>query len=183
MSHANACRDASATIASGSYVSKGSLVGRGSTVDAGARLDRCIVGSECHIGRAAALQGSCLHSRVRVDDGCTVSAALLGEQTVLRSHAKVEVCLQVGRIASGMLIARLERPAISSPTSALLPWVLPGLQTGAVLAKHTVVDTAHCVSAGARVSLVQPRSKDEEADSEDDEEWGDAGAWWLAPGS
>lgn len=72
-------------------MSKGSLVGRDSTVDVGVRLDRCVVGSDCHIGRGAALQGSCLQSRVRVDDGCMVSAALLGEQAVLRSHAKVEV--------------------------------------------------------------------------------------------
>lgn len=181
---ANACRDASATIASGSYVSKGSLVGRGSTVDAGARLDRCVVGSECHIGRSAALQGSCLHSRVRVDDGCTVSAALLGEQTVLRSHAKVEVRLPaLGKpLLHCCLVCRcmLEGPQgvhssgrAHSTISSSLPL---GLQTGAVLGKHTVVDTAHCVPAGACVSLVQPRSKDEEADSEDDAEWGDAGA-------
>ena len=84
-------RDATAAVASGVHVSKGSLVGRGSTVDAGARLERSVVGSECHVGRGTALQGSCLHARVRVDDSCTVSAALLGEQVVVRSHAKVEV--------------------------------------------------------------------------------------------
>lgn len=97
------CRDASATVASGAYVSKGSLVGRSSTVDAGARLERCVVGSECHIGRGALLQGSCLHSRVRVDDNCTVSAALLAEQVVVRSHAKVEVRLLPAGQEGGLL--------------------------------------------------------------------------------
>ena len=84
-------RDASASVASGSTVTKGSLVGRGSTVEAGAQLDHCAVGRECHIGRGAVLQGSCLHARARVDDGCLVSSALLAEEVVVRRHAKLEV--------------------------------------------------------------------------------------------
>lgn len=82
--------DASASVAPGSTISKGSLVGRGSTVEAGARLDRCAVGGDCHIGRGAVLQSSCLHAHVRVDDGCQVASALLADHVVVRSHAKLE---------------------------------------------------------------------------------------------
>ncbi len=84
-------RDGTATIASGSVISKGSLVGRGSIVESGTRLERSIIGSDCHIGRCAFLQGSCLHGGVRVDDSCLVSSAVLGEQVVVRAHARVEV--------------------------------------------------------------------------------------------
>jgi ADP-glucose pyrophosphorylase len=72
-------------------VSKGSLIGCGSSVDTGARLERSIVGSGCHVGRGSVLQASCLHSQVRVDDGCRLSSAVLAEQSVVRSHARVEV--------------------------------------------------------------------------------------------
>lgn len=78
-------------MAPGSILSKGSLVGRGSTVEAGARLDRCAVGSDCHIGRGAVLQNSCLHAHVRIDDGCQAASALLADHVVVRSHAKLEV--------------------------------------------------------------------------------------------
>lgn len=87
------CRDASASVAPGSTLSKGSMVGRGSTIETGARLDRCAVGSDCHIGRGAVLQNSCLHAHVRVDDGCQVASALLADHVVVRSHAKLEVSL------------------------------------------------------------------------------------------
>lgn len=50
----------------------------------------------------------------------------------------------------------------------------PFLQTGALLGKHTVVDTAHCVPAGACVSLAQPCASSGGA-SEDETEWVDAG--------
>lgn len=78
-------------MASGSFVSKGSLVGRNSIVESGVRLERCIVSSECHIGRGTAMQGSCLHTGVRVDDNCCVSSSLLAEHVVVRNHARVEV--------------------------------------------------------------------------------------------
>lgn len=48
------------------------------------------------------------------------------------------------------------------------------LQTGALLARHTVVDTAQCVPAGVCVSLIRPCSPSC-ADSEDEMEWADAG--------
>lgn len=78
-------------MASGSVVSKGSLVGRSSIIDSGTRLERSIIGSDCHIGRSTFLQGSCLHGGVRVDDSCRVSSSVLGEQVVVRAHARVEV--------------------------------------------------------------------------------------------
>ena len=85
------CRDASAAVAPSSRVSKGSLVGRGSIIDAGARLERSIVGSYCQIGTRSFLQGSCVHAHVRVDDNCRLSFALLAQDTIVRSHALVEV--------------------------------------------------------------------------------------------
>ncbi|PSC74700.1 Translation initiation factor eIF-2B subunit epsilon [Micractinium conductrix] len=133
--------DGTAAVASGARLSKGSMVGRGSIVEAGACLERSIVGAECHIGRGVALQGSCLHSGVRVDDNCRVSSTVLAEQVVVRSHARVE--------------------------------------TGVILAKRVVVDTAHCVPAGMHVSLAQHRTGSSVA-SDDELEWQEADDAQLA---
>lgn len=172
------CRDASAAVASGSSISKGSLVGRGSTVAAGARLERSVVGSECRIGRGAALQGSCLHAHVRVDDSCMVSSALVGEQAVVRSHAKVEVsdCHLVAAACTLLDTHVALFCIVSLPLRSCSLLNTP--QTGALLGRSTVVDTAHCVPAGVRVSLMQRRASTD-AGSEDEVEWSDPGA----PGS
>ena len=114
-----ACRDASASVAPGSTISKGSLVGRGSTVEAGARLDRCAVGSDCHIGRGAVLQSSCLHAHVRADDGCRVASALLAEHVVVRSHAKLEVRLAAWCAPACRYRATVPKPHCCAPCLSL----------------------------------------------------------------
>lgn len=144
-------------------------------MDAGVRLDHCVVGTNCHIGRSATMQGSCLHAHVRVDEGCTVSAAVLAEQVVVRSHAKVEVRAVHARRCSTTSTAAWSGLALRTFLQApLVGCVL--LQTGAVLAKRTVVDTAHCVPAGARISLTQQRAA-AAGGSDEDMEWRDAGMW------
>ena len=61
------------------------------------------------------------------------------------------------------------------------------MQTGAVLARQTVIDTAHCVPAGARVSVI-PQREAAQAGSEDEAEWTESGlycaigiwaGWWA----
>lgn len=184
-------RDGTATMASGSVISKGSLVGRGSIVESGTRLERSIIGSDCHIGRCAFLQGSCLHGGVRVDDSCLVSSAVLGERVVVRAHARVEVrswwptwlrswgrsrydivCLLKATFQISFYsccgqacCARVDGLRLTSVAFAM--------QTGAVLATHTVVDTAHSVPAGIHVSLIQRKTCG--AGSDDEVEWREAG--------
>ena len=168
-----ACRDATASLASDCLVSKGCMVGAGSVVGSGTRLERCIIGSNCSIGRGSALQGSCLHSHVRVEDGVKLSMGLLADQVVVRSHAKIEV-----RKGSGvLLLAGWEFPAEVLSNACLVH-----SQSGTLLAKHTVIDSAHCVPAGSCVALAQQRGLDG-AGSEDEQEWKDGGEAGRNPAS
>lgn len=188
------CRDGTATVASGSVVSKGSLIGRGSIVESGTRLERSIIGINCHIGRGAFLQNGLLHSGVRVDDSCRVASAVLGEQVVVRAHARVEVrtrwalwrpkhtnlsivCLLVS-CHHVFPAGTVQRQAVVL-LGGLCDSFMCGLQVGAVLAKHTVVDTAHSVPAGTCVSLIQHNAGG--AGSDDEVEWGDKGAQQATP--
>lgn len=163
-------------MAPGSTISKGSLVGRGSTVEAGARLDRCAVGGDCHIGRGAVLQSSCLHAHVRVDDGCQVASALLADHVVVRSHAKLEV--RLGLQLGVHLLADTAQLCPShiavrhaSHCASLLPCCE---QAGVVLAKRVVIDTAHTVPAGTTVSLAQ-QSQGGSTGSDEETDWPGAG--------
>ena len=153
------------------------------------------MGAECHIGRGVALQGSCLHSGVRVDDNCRVSSTVLAEQVVVRSHARVEVSQLCGSLRTwggskeydgGIPVHLLpvcrpsHRPAHPATCRvSLATFRLAVAQTGVILAKRVVVDTAHCVPAGMHVSLAQHRTGSSVA-SDDELEWQEAGVLGTA---
>ncbi|KAL4854088.1 putative translation initiation factor eIF-2B subunit epsilon [Chlorella vulgaris] len=70
-------------------------------------------------------------------------------------------------LGSTLYIHELARGYVEQVCSSAYVGMLADM-TGTVLAKHTVVDAAHCVSAGTCVSLAQPMSAGESEDEGED---------------
>ncbi|KAL4854090.1 putative translation initiation factor eIF-2B subunit epsilon [Chlorella vulgaris] len=126
----------------GTYVDASAFVAPSSRITKGSLVGR---GSRVDVG--ACLNRCILGRDCHIGESSTLQASCLHAQACVEDNCQVSFAL-LG-----------ERALVRSHAH---------LETGTVLAKHTVVDAAHCVSAGTCVSLAQPMSAGESEDEGED---------------